>query len=197
MKAYFIISFENHDSKRVGEEHLALVKKYGDFQPTPFIATTGDQAFAFLETAGLEFLRRELWPTEFSRLMATRKEDAYNKKKGIAGCFCSHYRLWQECVKLNEPIGIFEYDAKQVKNMPQVEFNDFLYLSAWRNWEGDSDKYYEYIGAPGLHPYEGYDKWGFKNVVSGTHAYLLKPHTAQHFIDTAHLKGWFPVDRFF
>jgi len=38
---------------------------------------------------------------------------------------------------------------------------------------------------------------GFKNVMSGTHAYLIKPHAAKILIETAHKKGWFPVDRYF
>jgi glycosyl transferase family 25 len=28
-------------------------------------------------------------------------------KSGVLGCFYSHYRLWQKCVVLNEPIFIF------------------------------------------------------------------------------------------
>jgi glycosyl transferase family 25 len=29
---------------------------------------------------------------------------------GVKGCFYSHYRLWQKCVELNEPIIIWEDD---------------------------------------------------------------------------------------
>jgi hypothetical protein len=34
-------------------------------------------------------------------------------RPGVLGCFYSHYRLWQKCIDLNEPIFIFEDDGNK------------------------------------------------------------------------------------
>lgn len=55
---------------------------------------------------------------------------------GEKACFASHYRLWQECVKLNEPIMILEDD---------VEFSDEFLNHGEEYIDELSKSEYEYI----------------------------------------------------
>lgn len=55
---------------------------------------------------------------------------------GEKACFASHYRLWQECVKLNESIMILEDD---------VEFSDEFLNHAEEYIDELSKSEYEYI----------------------------------------------------
>lgn len=45
---------------------------------------------------------------------------------GIMGCFDSHYRLWEKCIELNEPILIFEDDVMLSRPYMPVEWDDVL-----------------------------------------------------------------------
>jgi GR25 family glycosyltransferase involved in LPS biosynthesis len=47
-------------------------------------------------------------------------------RPGVLGCFYSHYRLWQKCVELNEPIFIFEDDVIFERGYEPVEWEDVL-----------------------------------------------------------------------
>ena len=193
MKAFFITNVENDQAKSVGERHVALANEYGDLDAKIFEAVKGLDAPHFLEDNNINFLKPKYITKEFKQ---ADKKQHYSKRVGVMGCFASHYSLWKKCVELNERIGIFEYDAMQVKKFPKEVkgFNGWLYLSGWRNFEGNPDDYE--CGPNGIHEYIGYHRWGYRNVCSGTHAYILNPAHAEIFIETAHTKGWFPVDRF-
>jgi hypothetical protein len=58
---------------------------------------------------------------------------------GIQGCFYSHYRLWQKCVELNEPITIWEDDIVLSRPYQPVEWTDVLVLALGH--PGKTDKY--------------------------------------------------------
>lgn len=49
-------------------------------------------------------------------------------RPGVIGCFYSHYRLWQKCVELNEPILIFEDDVIFEREFIPVEWDEILLL---------------------------------------------------------------------
>jgi GR25 family glycosyltransferase involved in LPS biosynthesis len=193
LKAYIITNLENENSRKISERHANKFLEFNDFEPIIFKACMGPEAYDIMRDLKIHFLDIRYQNKEF---LERNNRQNYDLRPGIAGCFISHYYLWNACVQQGEPIGIFEYDALQVRKMPDVEFDDLLYLSAWRNFGGDSNKYYEERTEPGIWDYIGYDRWGFKNCMSGTHAILLKPHAAEELIRTTHDKGWFPVDRF-
>ena len=50
-------------------------------------------------------------------------------RPGVLGCFYSHYRLWEECVKLNETIFIFEDDVIFIRPYTPVEFDEVLVVA--------------------------------------------------------------------
>lgn len=54
---------------------------------------------------------------------------------GAKGVFHSHYRLWEKCVELNEPIMVFEDDAIILKNYQPIEFDEVLILSINYDWD--------------------------------------------------------------
>ena len=49
-------------------------------------------------------------------------------RPGVIGCFYSHYRLWQKCIELNEPILIFEDDVIFERNFIPISWSEILLL---------------------------------------------------------------------
>lgn len=52
------------------------------------------------------------------------------KRVGTVGCFLSHYKLWQKCIELNEPICILEHDVTIHDKFPALDFTDVIKLSS-------------------------------------------------------------------
>jgi GR25 family glycosyltransferase involved in LPS biosynthesis len=94
------------------------------------------------------------------------------QRPGVRGCFLSHYTLWNRCIELNEPIGIFEHDIEFCKPAPTVEFDHLLKL------EGFSLKKPRPAG-------EWYE---------GARAYILKPTGAQRLVEWVKLNGAIAAD---
>lgn len=46
-------------------------------------------------------------------------------RKGVVGCFLSHYSLWNKCIELNEPICILEHDTTIHKPFPRIDCNKY------------------------------------------------------------------------
>lgn len=61
-------------------------------------------------------------------------------RPGVIGCFYSHYRLWQKCIELDEPILIFEDDVIFERGFTSVEWNDILLLCTGK--EAYKNEYY-------------------------------------------------------
>lgn len=192
--SYFITQLENRASKQTAEQHFQICKAFGNLNPHIVQGVFGDQAHVNLAQRGIHFLDPGLVPNDY---IANRPK--HHWRGGVAGNFASHSRLWEICYERDVTIGCFEYDALQVRSLPdniEEQFDELLYLSAWRNMEGDSDNYYEHYSEPGIHDYLGYDRWGLQNTMSGVHAYLLKPKGAEKLLEAMRTKGWFPTDRF-
>ncbi|EAI3823123.1 glycosyltransferase family 25 protein [Campylobacter coli] len=107
---------------------------------------------------------------------------------GEKACFASHYKLWQECVKLDEPIIILEDD---------VEFSDEFLNNGEEYIEELSKSEYEYVRFCYLfdkkfYPLNKNYLLSFEKL-AGTQGYVLKPSAAKKFIKYA--KRWiYPVD---
>jgi hypothetical protein len=52
---------------------------------------------------------------------------------GVMACFHSHYRLWQHCVAINEPILIFEDDVIFERGWIPVEWQDVLLIATGKS----------------------------------------------------------------
>lgn len=98
---------------------------------------------------------------------------------GVKGCFYSHYRLWQKCVELNEPIIIWEDDIVLRRPYLPIDWTDVLILALGHPTK--TEKYRHYLdnpqGDPKAEPY-------FQSSMPGCCGYALKPHAAKKLIDT-------------
>ena len=192
-KAFFITNVENTKSLALGKANVARVNDFGNFKATIFEGVRGAAAYPIFEEEKIKFLADKYQSDEFKQRNSVHR---YDQQPGQAGCFASHYLLWKKCIELNETIGIFEYDAKQTRALPKnIEFDSILHLGGWHPIK-EQDNANIINGTRGLHEYIGYNRWGFKNVMIGMVAYLLKPEAAKTLVQTAKTKGWLSADRF-
>lgn len=73
-------------------------------------------------------------------------------RPGVIGCFYSHYRLWQHCVEIDEPILIFEDDVIFERGFTPVDWDEILLLCTGKEahtHEFYSTKLYNPTGTPG------------------------------------------------
>jgi GR25 family glycosyltransferase involved in LPS biosynthesis len=97
---------------------------------------------------------------------------------GVMGCFNSHYRLWQQCVALNEPIMIFEDDVTFTRGYEPVSWQDVLILVLGNPTK--SAKYAHYLIDPvGKPRAESYGQ----SSMPGTPGYAITPSAAQKLVD--------------
>lgn len=97
---------------------------------------------------------------------------------GIMGCFHSHYRLWEKCVELNEPIMIFEDDVTFTRPYIPVEWKEIL-ITVFGN-ATKSAKYYHFLTEPSGEPRaEKYTQAS----MPGTPGYAIKPEAAKKLVD--------------
>ncbi len=107
---------------------------------------------------------------------------------GEKACFASHYKLWQECVKLDEPIIILEDD---------VEFSDEFLNHGEEYMEELLKSEYEYVRFcytfdKKFYPLNKNYLLSFEKL-AGAQGYILKASAAKKFIKCA--KQWiYPVD---
>ncbi|EKN2974910.1 glycosyltransferase family 25 protein [Campylobacter coli] len=99
---------------------------------------------------------------------------------GKKACFASHYKLWQECIKLDKPIIILEDD---------VEFSDEFLNNGEEYIEELSKSEYEYVRFCYLFDKKFYPLnenyiLSFEKL-AGTQGYVLKPSAANKFISKA------------
>jgi GR25 family glycosyltransferase involved in LPS biosynthesis len=94
-------------------------------------------------------------------------------RPGVKGCFASHYELWKRCLKLNEPIAIFESDVLFCKGpLWSLKNTDVIKLHGFR------------VSKPAA----------TGNWHEGAHAYILKPSGAKKLIDWTEKWGASPAD---
>ena len=107
MQCYVITLFEHKNSRQLLQDCLSSCGKWG-WSAEPFPATLGTTVTAQdYDSAGLY-----LNP-------ATK---IYNRP-GHQGCFFSHWRLWNQCVKLDKPIIVLETDAIIQGPLPAVDLS--------------------------------------------------------------------------
>lgn len=104
---------------------------------------------------------------------------------GERACYASHYRLWEECVRLNRPIIILEDDLSILPNF-------------WESLQSVAQSEYAYVRLMFLeHKIKAIklpdDFYTSLDKVTGTQGYYLTPLGARAFIDSA--QTWYcPID---
>lgn len=92
---------------------------------------------------------------------------------GVRGCFLSHWSLWNLCIKMQQPLGIFEHDVVFCAEPPvDPQFADVFKM------EGFLLKKPRPAGA-----------W-----YEGARAYLISPQGAKKLVDWVNARGALPTD---
>jgi GR25 family glycosyltransferase involved in LPS biosynthesis len=107
---------------------------------------------------------------------------------GVKGCFYSHYRLWQKCVELNEPIIIWEDDIVLTRSYLSIDWQDVLILALGHQQK--SPRYMHLLTNPEGEPRpETYRQ----SSMPGCCGYAIKPHAAKKLLDIYN-KTFLPAD---
>ena len=143
-----------------------------------FEGTYGWDAVKMMEDEG-----RTLHPVGIKGSSENAWSDEKQKAKvsvpGVKGCFYSHYRLWQKCVELNEPIIIFEDDIVIERPFTPIDWKDVLIVALGH--PAKSAKYIKYLEAPEGDPTAAVYK---QSSMPGCCGYALKPHAARTLVET-------------
>jgi glycosyl transferase, family 25 len=136
MKAFII-----YLSSIASSVHFAKLLKQG-------LVVSGVQAELFEGTTGIDAI--EIFKKENRndlKLEYNGKIINGTERPGVKGCFYSHYRLWEKCVNLDEPILIFEDDVILSRGFNPIEWNDILIVSMTAEWK-TSKKFFKYLENP-------------------------------------------------
>lgn len=104
-------------------------------------------------------------------------EERHRLIPGEIGCFDSHYRLWQKCIELDEPIFIWEDDARIIREFFPVEWDDVLSVASSHSKK--MGKYNQYLISPTGTPMAA-DY--YQSSMPGNAGYLIKPHAAKKLV---------------
>lgn len=107
---------------------------------------------------------------------------------GLIGCFDSHYRLWQLCVELGEPIMIFEDDTRVIREFHTVEWQDVLVVASSHGKK--MGRYMHYLESPEGKPRA--ESYG-QSSMPGAAGYVIKPHAAKILVDQ-YANSFLPAD---
>ena len=107
---------------------------------------------------------------------------------GVKGCFYSHYRLWQKCVELNEPIIIWEDDIVLTREYLPIDWTDVLVLALGHQQK--SPRYMHLLTNPEGNPRPEIYK---QSSMPGCCGYAIKPHAAKKLLDIYN-KTFLPAD---
>ena len=122
---------------------------------------------------------RVLYHTSFKGNPVDDEYRASATRPGVMGCFYSHFRLWQRCLELDEPILIFEDDVIFERGWIPVKWDDVLLVATGKSVYKD-DWYAEKLYNPSGHaqavPLN-------RKVMPGAVGYGLTPQGAQKLTD--------------
>ena len=152
-----------------------------------FEGTYGWDAVKMMEDEG-----RTLHPVGIKGASENAWSDEKQKAKvsvpGVKGCFYSHYKLWQKCVELDEPIIIFEDDIVLTRPYIPVDWKDVLILALGH--PAKSAKYIKYLDDPEGEPLASVYR---QSSMPGCCGYALKPHAALKLVET-YSNTYLPAD---
>ena len=160
MKHYVITIMDNEQSIRSAERCIQSGKSVGGITIKHWRATTPrDDIYGMAKDEYINI---------------TAMDEVYSRTPNCLAAFLSHYKLWKECVELNQEITIFEHDAVCVNNInSQLVYNACISLG--------KPSYGKFNTPPTL----GVNPLTSKRYFPGAHAYRLKPAAAQMFMQQA------------
>ena len=107
---------------------------------------------------------------------------------GVKGCFYSHFRLWQKCIELNEPIIIFEDDIMIRRPFLETDWNDILIVALGHPTK--SERFMPQLETPYGDPRALIYKLAS---MPGCCGYAIKPHAAKVLVNT-YKNSFLPAD---
>lgn len=108
---------------------------------------------------------------------------------GIVGCFDSHYRLWQHCADIQEPIMIFEDDAHVIRPYIDVKWVDVMVVASSHTKK--MGKYQHLIDNPSADPPHALPY--LQSTLPGAAGYTIHPHAATKLVKCYH-RSFLPAD---
>ena len=203
MKAYAIVIKGNSVSEGGFDVLERSLDDTSVFDLEKYDATTAEFANVTLQGSGIKWTYP--WEGEsidFASGLTLKSYPTTYKERRIA-CFMSHYRLWHECVKLNEPILVLEHDAVFVHQMPEDQLQNIIDskydiiginnpLMATRR----AQKFFDQVKATQakLQPVPVIDQFNVPQGLAGNSAYIIKPTGANNLIEAASKYGGWPND---
>jgi glycosyl transferase, family 25 len=185
MKAFIIHLSKIESSLKSATELQADLKKVG-LEAELFEGSYGHEVKKRYAETG-----RRYHPWSFKNGPDNPFPDDYrdsHQSPGEMGCFDSHYRLWQKCVELDEPIMVFEDDALIVRPYYPIEFKEVL-ITVFGN-PVKSAKYYHHFTEPTGDPTAA---WYGQASMPGTPGYAIKPSAAKKLVEL-YENTWLPSD---
>ena len=191
MKAFIITLMKDVWSLSYAERCLQSIQDTeSEIEATLFEATTPETIFPVAWT----------WPT--GKKITCPKTNlflkpykTYDNNKRIAAAQ-SHYRLWQICESMNEPIMILEHDAIFTRQFTQPKQFDGIGAYSINDPRGATFKAEEYHNSLN----DGFNSvpWiAAKNIpqgLPGHSAYVITPWAARDIIKKQNNIGWWPND---
>ena len=160
MKNYVITIMDNNKSFMAAQRCIKSGYATGGLEIAHWEATTPADDLD-------EFIKSE-------KINISAMNEVYSRTSNCIAAFISHYKLWKECVELNQEITIFEHDAVCVNNInSQLIYNACISLG--------KPSYGKFNTPPML----GVNPLTSKRYFPGAHAYRLKPAAAQMFMQQA------------
>ncbi len=171
-------------SIKIAKTCIEQAKKFG-VEVTPFKGIHGYNASQYLK-----------------KLFIKPKYFFKRGRRGVIGCFLSHYLLWNECLKFNKPYLILEHDGFFINNLPDTileTFDDILKLD---NEDPYSENYEERISDNRKIEVSKYFNPNSKNLelngtgnyMQGAYGYIIKPAAAKKLILWVKKNGFLPSD---
>ena len=123
-------------------------------------------------------------------------------RRGVYGCFLSHYLLWLECIKANVPYLILEHDGFFIRKLPENIINEFDEVLKLDDESPYNEDYEEKISINHDFNITKYVNKTAKNLelnetgnyMHGAYSYLIKPEGAKKIISWIKLNGFLPAD---
>jgi len=188
MKNFIICLSKIEASLKTAIDLKNKLEEYGE-EVELFEGTYGHDAVRLMEE---ENRKLHPWgikgPDKVDPSVDLEKENPKSFTPGVRGCFYSHYRLWQKCVDLDEPIIIWEDDIKLTRKYIPIDWEDVLVLALGHPTK--SGKYMHYLETPEGDPTaENYHQ----SSMPGNCGYAIKPHAAKKLVE-AYSKTFLPAD---
>jgi GR25 family glycosyltransferase involved in LPS biosynthesis len=177
MKNFIICLSQIEASLTTATNLKGQLEEYGAWVEL-FEGTYGNDAIVMMEQEGRVF---HPWGIKGPNCPADPNDKSVLKAStpGVKGCFYSHYRLWQKCVELDEPIIIWEDDIVLSRPFKPVRFQDVLVVALGHPTK--SQGYLNYLENPKGRPAA---KTYRQTSMPGCCGYAIKPHAAKKLVET-------------